>query len=346
MDEILNGKRVLVVDDTGVARMLAADILGAVGIRILEAESGAQALKLAAEHPIDAFLLDIKLPDTNGIELCRALRAMEPYRNAPMIFVTALDQREVLQWAVEAGADDFIQKPLHAMVLRRRLANLLQKAAYLRKVESMSLSLRRYVSPRTEEIARVFATYGKLPAPRRQEACILFSDARGFSELSPEPEPEALFAMLSGALAAQVAAVNRHDGYVDKFAGDGVMAVFDSGNMAAKCCRCALDILDHAKRFAAQKGMAGIRLGIGIHMGPAVVGNLGSDEYLDYTLVGTSVNLAARLCGLASQSIVVSQAVRDAAAGDKEFAFSAGRAVEVRGFKEPITVYDLQRPPV
>jgi adenylate cyclase len=344
MDEILNGKRVLVVDDTGVARMLAADILGAVGIQIFEAESGAEALKRAAEHPVDAFLLDIKLPDMNGIELCRSLRAMPAYRNAPMIFVTALDQREVLQWAVEAGADDFIQKPLHAMVLRRRLANLLQKAAYLKQVESMSLSLRRYVSPRTEEIARVYATYGKLPAPRRQNACFLFSDARGFSELSPEPEPEALFAMLSGALAAQVAAVNRHDGYVDKFSGDGVMAVFDSGSMAAKCCRCALDILDHSKRFAAQKGMATIRLGIGIHLGPAVVGNLGSDEYLDYTLVGTTVNLAARLCGLAGQSIVVSQAVHDVLAEDKEFAFSAQRSVEVRGFKEPITVYGLQRP--
>jgi class 3 adenylate cyclase len=346
MDEILNGKRVLVVDDTGVARMLASDILGAVGIQIVEAETGAEALKRAAENPIDAFLLDIKLPDMNGIELCRTLRAMEPYRNAPMIFVTALDQREVLQWAVEAGADDFIQKPLHAMVLRRRLSNLLQKAAYLKKVESMSLSLRRYVSPRTEEIARVYATYGKLPAPRRQDACILFSDARGFSELSPEPEPEALFAMLSSTLAAQVAAVNRHDGYVDKFSGDGVMAVFDSGNMAAKCCSCALDILDHSKRFAAQKGMAGIRLGIGIHLGPAVVGNLGSDDYLDYTLVGTTVNLAARLCGLAGQSIVVSQAVRDALADSPEFSFASGRPITVRGFKEPITVYDLQRPAV
>jgi class 3 adenylate cyclase len=343
MDEILKGKTVLVVDDTAVARMLAADILGTAGIAIVEAETGEQALKRAAENPIDAFLLDIKLPDMNGIELCRSLRAMEPYRNAPMIFVTALDQREVLQWAVEAGADDFIQKPLHAMVLRRRLANLLQKAAYVKKVESMSLSLRRYVSPRTEEIARVYATYGKLPAPRRQDACILFSDTRGFSDLSPEPEPEDLFALLGGALAAQVAAVNRHDGYVDKFSGDGVMAVFDSGNMAAKCCNCALEILDHSKRFAAQKGMAGIRLGIGIHMGPAVVGNLGSDEYLDYTLVGATVNLAARLCGLALQSIVVSQTVRDAAANAPGLAFGSERTETIRGFRDPVTVYDLKR---
>ena len=70
--------------------------------------------------------------DMNGIELCRALRSMDAYRNTPIVFITAVDQREVLQWALEAGADDFIQKPLHAMVLRRRLGNLLQKAAYIR----------------------------------------------------------------------------------------------------------------------------------------------------------------------------------------------------------------------
>ena len=113
--------------------------------------------------------------------------------------------------------------------------------------------------------------------------------------------------------------------------------------MAAKCCSCALDILDHGKRFAAQKGMAGIRLGIGIHIGPVVVGNLGSNDYLDYTLIGTTVNLAARLCGLAGQSIVVSQAVRDAVADMPGFVFSGQRPVAIRGFRDPVTVYDLQR---
>ncbi len=343
MDEILNGKTVLVVDDTSVARMLAADILANAGMTILEADTGEQALKMAAEQPIDAFLLDIKLPDMSGIELCRSLRTLKAHQKSPVIFVTALDQREVLQWAIEAGADDFIQKPLHAMVLRRRLSNLMEKAAYTRLAESMNLSLRRYVSPRTGEMARIYATYGKLPAPRRLDACVLFSDARGFTEMSQELEPEALFDMLGGELGAQVELVNQHDGYVDKFSGDGVMAVFDAGKMAEKCCRCALDILDHAKDYANQKGLADVRLGIGIHMGPVVIGNLGSKEYLDYTMVGTTVNLAARLCGLASQSIVVSQAVFDAVGETREFAFESKRLATIRGFRNPLTVYDLQR---
>lgn len=343
MDEILNGKTVLVVDDTAVARMLAADILKTAGMTILEAASGEEAIRCADENTVDAFLLDIRLPDMNGIELCRALRSKEAHRNAPIVFVTAVDQREVLQWAAEAGADDFIQKPLHAMVLRRRLGNLLEKAAYLRQVESMGQALRRYVSPRTQEIARLYATTRTLPAPSRQEACILFSDARGFTEMGQELEPESVFEILNGHLAAQVDLVYQHGGYVDKYAGDGVMAVFDGEGMARRCCLCALDLLDRSKDLADLTGPGAIHLGIGIHQGHAMIGNLGSSEHLDYTIVGKTVNLAARLCGLAHQSIVVSKAVRDALGSAAEFIFDAERPATIRGFRDPVTVYDLQR---
>ncbi|OFZ87402.1 MAG: hypothetical protein A2W21_06595 [Betaproteobacteria bacterium RBG_16_66_20] len=344
MDEILNGKTVLAVDDTAVMRMLVADILKPAGVTLLEAASGEQALQRANGNAIDAFLLDIRLPDMNGIELCRELRSMQQYRSAPIVFITAIDQREVLQWALEAGADDFIQKPLHAMVLRRRLANLLQKAASIRQAELMSLSLQRYVSPRTGEIAKAYAATGSLPAPHRQEVCVLFSDARGFTEMSQELEPEPLFEMLSEQIAAQVDLVYRHGGFIDKFSGDGIMAVFDAQGMARECCRCALAILERSRELAERKGPHAIQLGIGIHQGYAMVGNLGSSEHLDYTIIGKTVNLAARLCGLANQSIVVSRAVRDAVANAPEFAFQSERPATIRGFRDPVTVYELQRP--
>ncbi len=139
MDEILQGKAVLLTDDTAVNRMVAADFLSGAGMSVIKAESGEQALQRAREQHVDAFLLDVRMGDMNGIEVRRALRAMPAFRNTPVIFVSAIDQREVLQWALEAGADDYIQKPLHAMVLRRRLANVLQKAASIREAELMSL---------------------------------------------------------------------------------------------------------------------------------------------------------------------------------------------------------------
>src|SRR5258706_13723940 len=133
--------------------MLVADMLRQAGMEVIEADSGEQALKLAQATRIDAVLLDIRLPDMNGIEVCRALRAMESYRAAPIIFVTAIDQREVLQWALESGCDDFIQKPIHAMVLRKRLANLLQRP-------STSVRSRRWAS-------RSGATFRRVPRRAR-----------------------------------------------------------------------------------------------------------------------------------------------------------------------------------
>lgn len=345
MDEFLKGKTVLVVDDTAVSRVLGADILTTSEMKVLEAETGEQAMQRAEQHAIDAFLLDIRLPDMNGIELCRALRAMPRYRDTPIVFVTAVDQREVLQWALEAGADDFIQKPLHAMVLRKRLGNLLQKASYLREAELINLSLQRYVSPRTEQMARDYAVTGELPAPRRQEVCILFSDARGFTEISQDLEPEAVFEILSAHLGNQVELVYRHGGYVDKYSGDGIMAVFDGEDLARNCCGCALEILERSREPAGPRRAGAIQLGIGIHQGYAMVGNLGSSEHLDYTVVGRTVNLAARLCGLANQSIVVSQTVRDAIAGAAEFDCQSERQASIRGLRDPVTVYDLARRP-
>lgn len=343
IEEILNGKTVLVADDTAVTRMVVADSLGTSGVRVLEADCGERAIQMARDNIVDAFLLDIRMPDMNGIELCRTLRAIDRYESAPVMFITAMDQRDMLQWAIDAGCDDFMQKPIDPMVLRKRLGNLLHKAFYLSQVELMSLSLQRYVSPRTEEMARIYATTRILPGPRQQEACVLFSDARGFTELSRQIDPELLFRMLSEHLAAQVDLVYNHAGYVDRFAGDGIMAVFDADNMVLRGCRCALEIMESSREIAARTGSRINRTGIGVHVGTAMVGNLGSQNHLDYTLIGDVVNLTARLCGIASESIVASQAVVDAVANVPELRFDRKRSVAIRGYRDPVTVYELAR---
>jgi class 3 adenylate cyclase len=344
MYQALADKNILVVDDLATIRRLVHGFLTQNGARVLEADCAEEAMRLAAEHSIDGFLLDINLGGTNGIELCRAIRAVDKYRRTPIIFVTALYERMVLQDALDAGGDDFIHKPIHAAILTARLNSLLQKTAYLRQVELMSLSLHRYVCPRTEDIAREYATTGVLPAPKRHEVCVLFTDVRDFTELSQKLELETLFRALSEHLAAQVSLVYKHGGYVDKFSGDGMMAVFDGADMTLKSCLCALDILDFANMRLHQDAAKIHRLGMGIHKGEAMLGNLGSTEHLDYTLVGKTVNLAARLCGVADGlSIIVSEAVRDAAAGDQRVIFSEGREAIVRGFNRPMPIFNLSR---
>ncbi|MFH1604488.1 MAG: adenylate/guanylate cyclase domain-containing response regulator [Pseudomonadota bacterium] len=344
MYRALTDKTILVVDDLATIRRLVYGFLKQFGARVLEADCAEEAMRLANEHSIDGFLLDVNLDGTSGIDLCRAIRAVDRYRSTPIIFITAVDESVALQDALDAGGDDFIHKPIHPAILRARLNSLLQKTAYLRQVELMSLSLHRYVCPRTEQIARVYATTGILPAPKLHEVCVLFTDVRGFTELSQQLDLETLFSALSEHLAGQVSLVYKHGGYVDKFAGDGMMAVFDSTDMALKGCLCALDILEFAKKRLHQDTTKIYQLGMGIHKGEAMIGNLGSYEHLDYTLVGKTVNLAARLCGVADRlSIVVSQAVRDAVAGDQRVRFSEGREAIVRGFNRPMLIFDLSR---
>ena len=204
MDDILEGKSVLVADDMGVLRVLVSGLLRNAGVKAIEAGSGGRALEIIHEQSIDAFILDIHMPGMDGIELCRIIRSMGRHRNTPVMFISTMDETHALEEALAAGGDDFISKPIHFVILRARLRNLLQRAHFLNQEKMMSLSLQRYLSPRTEAIARLFAQSGVLPAPQRQEVCVLFSDVRGFTELSQELEPEALLHMLSGHLESMV----------------------------------------------------------------------------------------------------------------------------------------------
>jgi class 3 adenylate cyclase len=344
MYPILVDKKILVVDDQATIRKIVNGVLVHSSAQVLEASCAEEAIRIAREQSIHAFLLDIQLQGTNGIELCRTLRGMDSYRNTPIMFVTAMDERRTLQQALEAGGDDFIHKPIDPVILRARLSNLFQKTEYLRQIELMSLSLHRYVSPRTEEMARIYARTGVLPPPRRHEVSVLFTDVRDFTELSQQLEPDALFHSLSEHLATQVGLVYAHGGYVDKFAGDGMMAVFDGEDMILRSCLCALDILDYSRNRLQLRGAKIHQLGMGIHSGHAMIGNLGSSEHLDYTLVGGTVNLADRLCGVADRlSIIVSQTVRDALADEPRLRFTDERRATMRGFEKPILIYDLSR---
>jgi class 3 adenylate cyclase len=159
--------------------------------------------------------------------------------------------------------------------------------------------------------------------------------------------PDELFSLISSQLADQVNLVYDYGGYIDKFGGDGVMAVFDKADRVRQSCLCALRMMEKVTRARPLGLPAGVdervcQLGIGIHMGPAIIGNIGSVEHMDYSVIGATVNLAARLCGHADRmSIVVSDAIRSAAAFDPRLHFHSERQVTIRGLREPVTVFSL-----
>ena len=165
----------------------------------------------------------------------------------------------------------------------------------------------------------------------------------GYTALSQTLEPTTLFYKLSRHLGMQVDCVYRHGGYIDKFGGDGIMAVFDSLDRASRACHCALEIIGLTKMDQVAIDESMLELGIGVHMGAVLIGNIGSEDHLDYSAIGATVNLAARLCGCAEpMSIVVSDAVSQSASNDPRLQFGGARQVNIRGIREPVSVHDVE----
>lgn len=337
-------KLILISDDDRGVRETVRDLLTRRGYRVLEADSGLKALDLALNNDVYAFLLDHEMPGLTGMEVCAELRKTERYKKTPIIIVTGIGEERGLSAAFAAGADDFINKPFNPTVLYARMRVHLERSDYFQQLERTRRTMNQYLSKRTLAMVEMASQTGTLPPPEERELSIVFTDIRGFTAFSEDMEPGRLFSLVSSLLAEQVDIVHRQGGYVDKFGGDGVMAVFDGPDMVLQSCLCALEILDGSLARLREGGEGIWKCGIGIHTGRAIIGNIGSPEHLDYSAIGTTVNLAARLCGQAeATSIAVSGAVRDALYDVSMLNFHSRRSVAIRGMKDPVTVFTLNR---
>jgi adenylate cyclase len=335
-------RTVLIVNDDVKVRDVIYQILEPEGYDLVQAESGEQALALSTAMKVDIFLLAIEMPRMSGIVVCAELRAIEQYRTAPIIFMVGNSGDALLHQALAVGGDDFVQKPYTPITVRARLRNHVERLEYFQRLDRVRRLMRQYLSKRT--LDAIESGPDTLPAPEERDLAICFTDIRGFTAFSEDTEPSKLFSMVSAVLADQVNIIHDYGGYVDKFGGDGVMAIFDGPDMVLQCCLSALSMLEtaHMRNYGGSEEMR--RFGVGIHAGPAVVGNIGSLEHLDYSAIGASVNLAARLCGQAeATSIVVSKAVRDEVGDDPRLNFHSERSVAIKGLRDPVIVYTLTR---
>jgi len=333
---------ILIVDDQSTTRMLLGRYLKSDGYKTIEAASGEEAVRLAKDSIFGGILLDLKMSGIDGIETCRQIRSIEQHKVTPILIITAMDEDAVLSDSFDAGCDDYIVKPVNPIVLRARLKGHVHRTELYYQLERVRNILNRYISPRTQLMAEQYAGTGCYPPPEKREICILFADIRGFTQLSQHIEPERLFTLLSKHLSYQVELVYQYGGYIDKYAGDGIMAIFEGQDMAEHSCCCALDIIAHAKELASHEANHLFAVGCGISQGQAVIGNIGSPEHLDYSVVGETVNLAARLCGNAGpMSIIVSENIPSETQGNTSFQFSPKQEIEVKGFEHTVTVHEL-----
>lgn len=194
---------------------------------------------------------------------------------------------------------------------------------------------------------------GRLSA--KQTATVLFSDIRGFTSMSERMQPEEVVTFLNDYLQRMVEIVFDEGGIVDKFIGDAVMAVFgaplpkpDDAKRAVRAAQRMIAELDRFNIDQANKGSGvHVRIGIGIHTGPLIAGNIGSDRKMEYTVIGDTVNIASRVQDLTKDfgvEIIVTQACYDAT--DHSATVRALPPVHVKGKELPLTVFEVPRPEV
>jgi adenylate cyclase len=361
--------RILVADDNPANVKLLEDLLRYHGYEVEAAFDGESALAALQVRPADLLLLDVLMPGLDGYEVCRAVRADPALAMLPVVMVTALGDREERVRGLDAGADDFLSKPLNPPELVARVRSLLrirrlyetvqrqaaQLAAWNRTLEARVAEqvahveklqrLKRFFSPQLAELILAGGADDPLESHRR-EITVVFLDLRGFTAFSESAEPEEVMAALSEFHRAMGRRVLEFQATLERFTGDGLMVFFNDPlpiqQPARRAVEMAFAMQEDALKLAAQWKRRGydLGLGIGIAQGYATVGAIGFEGRIDYGAIGTVTNMANRLCDLAEPgNILVAQRVYNEVE-ERVLADDLGE-VPLHGFTRPVHAYRL-----
>ena len=351
----LAGGRILVVDDDRVNRMLLTRSLEREGHRVRCAENGAEALELLHDDPCDVVLLDIVMPELDGVSVLEHVKGDPALQDVPVIMISGVDDTESVVRCIEIGADDYLPKPFDPVLLRARI--------------SAGLTKKRLHELERERLRGVFARF--LPEPMVDEVLLradgdlrlggvrlvstaLFADLRGFTGFAERTPPDDVIAVLNRYFGEMSDAVLDNGGTLVAFLGDGLIAVFgapiecdDHADRAVAAAREMLEVrLPRFNRWLREHGYGGrFRMGIGMSSGPLMSGNVGSERRLEYTAIGDTVNTASRLEAMTKttgRSILVAESTRDALLNPPHDLSFVGE-LDVRGRESKIRTWTLRR---
>jgi len=267
---------------------------------IKAAVNGKMALKVVAKEKPDLILLDIMMPEMDGYEVCRRLKEDPETRDIPVIFLTAQDQTTDEAKGFELGAADYIHKPFSPPILKARVETHLALQQHMEALKRARADLSRYFSPKLVDL--LANRDGPLGEVRRQDVAVLFVDIVGFTRMSEALTPEEVMALLRAYHASIENAVFEHDGIMEKFIGDAALAIFGAPDRserdATNALSCALAMLRGLRDLNAERTsrqQEAIRIGIGLHFGPAVMGDIGTERNMAFAVIGDTVNTCSRL---------------------------------------------------
>ena len=363
--------KILVVDDTPKNVKLLADLLTVKGYTVVTAPSGPEALALVEAERPDLVLLDVVMPEMSGYEVCRKIRENPATGFLPVVMVTALDPAQERVKGLEAGADDFLSKPINQPELLARVRSLLRIKEFHGTVQAQAAQLaewnrtleqrvaeqlaelervgrlKRFLAP---QLAELLLSSGdeKLLESHRREITVVFCDLRGFTAFAETAEPEEVMGVLREYHAVVGPLIFQFEGTLERFAGDGLMVFFNDPlpcpDPAARAVRMAVAMRERVGELAGawrKRGHA-LGFGVGIALGYATLGKIGFEGRFDYGAIGTVTNLASRLCDEAQGGqILISQRVYTAA--EELLEAEPVGDVTLKGLHRPVAVYNVLR---
>ncbi|MEP6515816.1 response regulator [Microcoleus vaginatus] len=316
---------IMLVDDEPANLTLLEELLHLKGYATVSALSGHEALSLARASRPDLILLDIMMPEMNGFDVCEILRKDTALQTVPVIFLTALDDDMSRIKGLEMMADDYLTKPFNSRLLLAKVENILHLSQM--RLQAVSSQFHQQVKEQSkrqiaaaweanEYLSEKFQLFvpeqllGRI-APKgiesiqlgnvtEEELTVLFCDIRGFTTIAESQPARETFEWLNAFFTKMNDCITSHGGFIDKYLGDAIMAVFDKPNShAMDAIEAAVAMQETLQEFNASRHKynleSPVNIGTGINTGIGMIGTLGSDRRMDSTVIGDVVNTASRL---------------------------------------------------
>jgi len=356
--------KVVCASDSPTWRLLLERSVEALGHEPVLAEDGEEAWKLVESDPsVDVCVTDRQMPGMSGEELVEKIRTELEGRYVYTVLLTAQDTSEEVIEGMEAGADDYLVKPLDQVALSTRLVAAERVTALHRTIAEQRAEIERLYGKLKDAFKRfVPESVAEQIITRSDEgvklggvsrvATVMFTDLRGFTQFSEHQDPAQVIEVVNRYLGEMSEAILNEEGTIVAYMGDGIMAVFgapleqeDHADRALRASRAMLDL--HLPRFGdwmKEQGFGeGFRMGIGLNSGDVVSGNVGSEKRLEYTALGDTTNTAARLEGMTKgtpHQLYCSETTREMLLDPPEDLVFVNE-VDIRGRDQPLGVWSF-----
>jgi len=342
-------RRILVVDDYEDNAYLIKAVLDYQGYSVHVANDGVEAISKVTDIMPDLIILDVMMPRMDGFEVARVLRSRSECRAIPILMVTSLAEVNDKAEGLKAGADDYLCKPFSMTELLARVRSLLRIKELHDELQAknqlLEYVLDHYVSKEVaDEILRDPKKNLRLGG-YSSVISVLFADIRGFTPFTEQHDASYVVEVLNRIFQRLSPMVFQYGGTLDKYLGDSIMAFFGAPNLSTndpeRAVRTAWAMQQQFERLAeTMPELRTLGLGIGIATGEAVVGNIGSDQVMDYTVIGNTPNTASRLQERAlTGEILIDEATWTAVKSHVEA--SAVGPIQLKGQSQPIQIYQV-----